>query len=346
MSTRRGSVVVTQGYHADTHDKSLAHAVDFRAKIGTRVVASVDGVVVDVVGHFRVGGTKPEWRHKANYVVVRTSEAEGGVYVRYYHLARVCVRVGEVVRRGQTIGTSGNTGFTFGPHLHLDVVDVLPCDVFALLVDGVPVKCVPATFSLAPENLSRLNPHGWDHIVVPLRLAVPLDADVSRTPGLPGVSKGDAVACSRGGAPSFREKARAAARAGAVVCLIADDDADMHDALPLLVGGSATSAPSEAGLHPLAAAADSHSSVGGGAGAGADPAHAEEELPRETSIVTLFVSHASRGVVLAAAARDPRCPATVEIRAAAHYRPRTASERRGEPFCKPLTLPFRLESYW
>jgi len=41
----------------------------------------------------------------------------------YAHLRPegVLVRAGQRVRTGQTIGLSGNTGFTSGPHLHFAV---------------------------------------------------------------------------------------------------------------------------------------------------------------------------------------------------------------------------------
>ena len=41
---------------------------------------------------------------------------------RYLHNAVNLVRVGEQVRQGQTIGRVGNTGQSFGAHLHLDII--------------------------------------------------------------------------------------------------------------------------------------------------------------------------------------------------------------------------------
>lgn len=39
----------------------------------------------------------------------------------YAHLSRIDVRVGQSVRRGQTIGLSGASGDVTGPHLHFEV---------------------------------------------------------------------------------------------------------------------------------------------------------------------------------------------------------------------------------
>ncbi len=54
-----------------------------------------------------------------NYVVVNHGD---GVLTYYAHLSNITVSVGQSVKQGQVIGQAGNTGYSFGAHLHFGIM--------------------------------------------------------------------------------------------------------------------------------------------------------------------------------------------------------------------------------
>lgn len=86
----------------------MHEGIDLRASRGDDVVAAASGVVVEA----RVG------RGYGNMVVIR----HGASYTTTYaHLNSISVRQGQSVRRGEKIGTAGDTGVATGVHLHFEV---------------------------------------------------------------------------------------------------------------------------------------------------------------------------------------------------------------------------------
>ncbi|WP_455382350.1 M23 family metallopeptidase [Salinispira pacifica] len=82
--------------------------IDIEAPIGTDVMASRDGTVIDT-------GTDREY---GNYVELKH---EDGYETFYGHLERVFVRLNQKVTSGMIIAKVGNTGLSTGPHLHFEV---------------------------------------------------------------------------------------------------------------------------------------------------------------------------------------------------------------------------------
>lgn len=82
--------------------------VDLRAAMGDTVRAAFDG---------KVRLTKFERNGFGFYVIVRH---ENGLETVYGHLSRFLVQPDQVVKAGQPIALSGNTGRSTGPHLHFE----------------------------------------------------------------------------------------------------------------------------------------------------------------------------------------------------------------------------------
>ncbi len=107
------------GYHSGT---------DFRAKVGTPIVATNDGKVVLARDRFYAG----------NSIIIDHGQ---GIYSCYYHLSKFDVKEGDIVSKAQVIGLSGDTGRITGPHLHFSFrvggLQVDPLQLIALLNENL-----------------------------------------------------------------------------------------------------------------------------------------------------------------------------------------------------------------
>lgn len=93
------------GYHT---------GIDYRAPVGTPIYATRGGVVVHSGSGGKYGSAY------GNYVVIQ-SVYQGVLRQHLYaHLSKTKVRRGSVVRAGHLIGLAGETGNTFGSHLHYE----------------------------------------------------------------------------------------------------------------------------------------------------------------------------------------------------------------------------------
>ena len=108
---------VLQGYGGLLSHSHQA-ALDFKMPVGTKIFAARDGEVYAYKDDSNRGGpfVNKKW---ANYLIIKHPDGSFGCY---WHLQvhGVLVKSG-LVRRGQLIGLSGKTGFTFQPHLHFSV---------------------------------------------------------------------------------------------------------------------------------------------------------------------------------------------------------------------------------
>jgi murein DD-endopeptidase MepM/ murein hydrolase activator NlpD len=89
----------------------LHKGIDIAWLPGTPVLAGDDGKVRSV--------SKDAQSDYGEYVIVNH---HGGYSTRYAHLATTIVKPGQLVHRGQQVGTMGNTGMSLGDKLHFEVM--------------------------------------------------------------------------------------------------------------------------------------------------------------------------------------------------------------------------------
>jgi murein DD-endopeptidase len=95
--------------HPVTGKSNKAHnGTDYGMNIGTPILAAADGVVISSKVD-KKGGEMLTLKHNEKYTT------------KYLHLSKRLVERGHVVKQGDTIALSGNTGDSTGPHLHYSV---------------------------------------------------------------------------------------------------------------------------------------------------------------------------------------------------------------------------------
>ncbi|MCL2864190.1 MAG: peptidoglycan DD-metalloendopeptidase family protein [Lachnospiraceae bacterium] len=108
--------VITSGFGWRAFDNAFHNGVDFAGPTGLPTFAAEAGTVV--ISGFSVSA--------GNWVVINHGN---GLVTKYMHHSSNLVVAGQQVARGQQVGTIGNTGFSFGAHLH-----------FQVEINGVPVN--------------------------------------------------------------------------------------------------------------------------------------------------------------------------------------------------------------
>ncbi len=115
MFTHPASGPITSGFGMRTHPifnvQKLHRGVDFAVGEGTSLVAPADGVVsvAEKMGGF------------GNVIMISHHIDGKDITTVCAHLSDIQVSAGQAVSRGQTIGKTGNTGDSTGPHLHFEV---------------------------------------------------------------------------------------------------------------------------------------------------------------------------------------------------------------------------------
>lgn len=110
--------VINSGYgmrmHPKHHTMCLHSGVDQACPIGTKVKAQGNGKVIKI-----------EYVNSGygNNITINHGLDESGknvVSVKYAHLSKILVNVGEFVKQGDLLALTGNSGSSTGPHLHTE----------------------------------------------------------------------------------------------------------------------------------------------------------------------------------------------------------------------------------
>lgn len=112
-----GNIHITSKYGSriDPKDRTpgFHNGIDIGCNIGTPLVAIEDGKLV--INKTNGGGVHKGYGH---YLVIE----HNGFCTLYGHMLGLSrLNVGQIVRKGDVVGYSGNTGKSTGPHLHFEI---------------------------------------------------------------------------------------------------------------------------------------------------------------------------------------------------------------------------------
>jgi hypothetical protein len=113
----------SNGNHTSSHDGKDEYAYDFAMPIGTSVRAMRGGTVlatrfVSPPGSACSNGGGSSCANFANTIEIKHSDGSVGLYM---HVSKILVSKGQTIKQGQEIAKSGNSGYSTGPHTHVQV---------------------------------------------------------------------------------------------------------------------------------------------------------------------------------------------------------------------------------
>ncbi|CAA9551171.1 Phage tail tape measure protein [uncultured Synechococcales cyanobacterium] len=120
----REAGIISQGPHGSySHLGPMEYAFDLSVDIGMPVYAMRSGKVLNLEDRFPDTGGGEENLHKFNYVLIEHTNEYRSAYL---HLeqgfqARIGIKLGDRVQAGQLISYSGNSGWSTGPHLRIEI---------------------------------------------------------------------------------------------------------------------------------------------------------------------------------------------------------------------------------
>lgn len=156
LSWPLSNVILTQRF-GKTSDSGRLYAsgthngIDMGTPTGTKIMSAAAGKVVGT------GNTDafPGCYSYGKWVLV---EHTNGLSTLYAHLSSIGVSAGQTVARGESLGLSGNTGYSTGPHLHLTLFASKGVQVSQY---SQSVGCRQATIPLPTKTNAYLDPMAY-----------------------------------------------------------------------------------------------------------------------------------------------------------------------------------------
>lgn len=125
--------------------RKLHTGIDFAARIGTPIYASGAGTITKVSNSLQGYGKQVEIDHGFGFVT------------KYAHMSEFKVKLGQKVKRGESIGYTGNSGSSTAPHLHYEVIKnrkkVNPIHYFYQDISGEEYQMLLKLASIENESL-------------------------------------------------------------------------------------------------------------------------------------------------------------------------------------------------
>lgn len=109
MPIKNGKITTLYKQRGQHWSKGYHTGVDFAVPAGTKVYAVADGII-----------DSANWGKSYGTQIVQ--KVFGG-YCIYAHLSTSFVKPGQIVRKGDLIAETGNSGNSTGPHLHFEYRD-------------------------------------------------------------------------------------------------------------------------------------------------------------------------------------------------------------------------------
>jgi murein DD-endopeptidase MepM/ murein hydrolase activator NlpD len=101
--------IISQPFNGGSTPDARHDGIDIIAESNALVLASARGIVIQA----------GQDRDLGRFVKI---DHDHGVQTLYAHLSRSFVKAGDHVEKGTSVGTVGNTGNSFGPHLHYEIL--------------------------------------------------------------------------------------------------------------------------------------------------------------------------------------------------------------------------------